>query len=87
MKIKLFILSFLIVSLIANLSAVSAQQEGIVHVELTFIDGFTGKPVDGSVWAGFWKADKLWKQNMFQGEVIEDYIKEVNTVNGKLLRP
>ena len=66
MKIKLFISFLLIVSLITSLSAVSGQQE-IVHVELTFIDGFTGKPVDGSVWAGFWKADKLWKQNMFQG--------------------
>ena len=86
MKIKFFISFLLIVSLITSLSAVSGQQE-TVHVELTFIDGFTGKPVDGSVWAGFWKADKLWKQNMFQGEVIEDYIKEVKTVNGKLLRP
>ena len=83
MKIKLFILSFLIVSLIGNLSAVSSQQEGIVHVKLTFIDGFTGKPVDGSVWTGFWKADELWKENMFQGELVEDYLKEVKTVNGK----
>ena len=84
MKIKLFILSFLIVSLIANLSAVSSQQEGIVHVELTFIDGFTGKPVDGSVWADFWKANELWKENMFEGEVVRDYLEEVKTVNGRV---
>ena len=83
MKIKFFISFLLIVSLITSLSAVSGQQE-TVHVELTFIDGFTGKPVDGSVWAGFWKADELWKENMFQGEVVEDYLKEVKTVNGKL---
>ena len=84
MKIKLFISSLLIVSLITSLSAVSAQREEIVHVELTFIDGFTGKPVDGSVWAGFWKADELWKENMFQGEVVEDYLEEVKTVNGRV---
>ena len=84
MKIKLFISSLLIVSLIASLSAVSAQREEMVHVELTFIDGFTGKPVDGSVWAGFWEADELWKENMFQGEVVEDYLEEVKTVNGRV---
>jgi len=73
----LFIL--LISSLVTVISATSSE---MVRVELMFIDGFTGKPVDGSVWAGFWKADELWKENMFQGEVVEDYLKEVKTVNG-----
>ena len=76
MKTELLISLLLIASLITNLSAVSPQEE-MVRVELTFVDGFTGKPVDGSVWAGFWKADELWKENMFQGEVVEDYLKEV----------
>jgi len=83
LKTELLISLLLIASLITNLSAVSPQEE-MVRVELTFVDGFTGKPVDGSVWAGFWEADELWKENMFQGEVVEDYLKEVKTVNGRL---
>ena len=82
LKIKLLLSCLLIFSLIMSLSTASPQREEIVHVELMFIDGFTGKPVDGNVWAGFWKADELWKENMFQGEVVEDYLKEVKTVNG-----
>ncbi|MCD6088895.1 endo-1,4-beta-xylanase [Candidatus Bathyarchaeota archaeon] len=83
MKTELLISLLLIASLITNLSAVSSREE-MVRVELTFVDGFTGKPVDGSVWAGFWKADELWKENMFEGEVFRDYLEEVETVNGRV---
>jgi len=60
-KLILFLFTLLASSLITMVSATFLEK---VHVKLTFVDGYTGKPVEGHVWLSFWEADELWKENM-----------------------
>jgi len=86
-RIKFLLLLFTLFLLLAAtpLTTLSQQTDENVRIELRFVDGFTGKPVEGHIWLGFWNADKLWKENLMNddAEFVEDYL-DTDTVNGRV---